>query len=51
MEISNIFKDKDKEGGDGVMDLITAIVLLLRRDINGLIKIALRELKTSRAMG
>ena len=28
-----------------VTDLITAVVRLLRRDINGLVKIALRELE------
>ena len=45
MEISSIFKDEDKEEEDGVTDLITAVVRLLQRDINGLVKIALRELE------
>ena len=45
MEISSIFKDKAKEEGDGVTDLITVVVRLLRRDINGLVKIALRKLE------
>ena len=45
MEIGDIFKDEAKEEGDSVTDLITAVVWLLRRDINGLVKIALGELK------
>jgi len=30
----DIFKDKDKEEGDSVMDLILAVVRLLKEDIN-----------------
>ena len=45
MKISSIFKDEAKEEEDGVTDLITAVVRLLRRDINGLVEIALGELK------
>ena len=45
MEISSIFKDKAKEKGDSVTDLITAVVQLLRRDINRLVKTALEKLE------
>ena len=45
MEISSIFKDEAKEEGDGVTDLITVVVRLLQRDINGLVKTALGELE------
>ena len=45
MEINSIFKDKAKEKGDGVTDLITIVVQLLQRDINRLVKTALKELK------
>ena len=37
--MQGIFKDEDKEEGDGVTDLILAVVKLLRRDINRLVKI------------
>ena len=37
MEIGDIFKDKDKEEGDSITDLILAVVALLERDINGLV--------------
>ena len=43
--MGDIFKDEAKEEGDGVMDLITAVVQLLRRDINRLVKTALEKLK------
>jgi hypothetical protein len=33
----DIFKDKDKEEGDGVIDLILVVVYLLKRDINRLV--------------
>ena len=33
----DIFKDTDKEEGDSVIDLILAVVLLLKRDINRLV--------------
>ena len=33
MEIDNIFKDKAKEEGVGVIDLINRIVLILKRDL------------------
>ena len=45
MKIGDTFKDEDKEEGDGVTDLITIVVRLLRRDINGLVKTALGELE------
>jgi hypothetical protein len=33
----NIFKDKDKEEGDSITDLILAVVELLGRDISRLV--------------
>ena len=45
MEISDIFKDKAKEEGDGVTDLILAVVVLLKRDINRLVVEAQDALK------
>ena len=45
MEIRNIFKDEDEEEGDGVTDLILAVVQLLRRDINRLVVEAQEALK------
>ena len=33
LEIDNIFKDKTKEEGVGVTDLINRIVLILKRDL------------------
>ena len=33
----DIFKDEDKEEGDGVTDLILAVVELLERDISRLV--------------
>ena len=33
----DIFKDKDREKGDSITDLILAVVVLLKRDINGLV--------------
>ena len=33
----DIFKDEDKEEGDGVIDLILAVVELLGRDISRLV--------------
>ena len=33
----DIFKDEDKEEGDGVTDSIIAVVVLLERDINRLV--------------
>jgi hypothetical protein len=33
----DIFKDKDKEEGDGVIDLILVVVELLGRDISRLV--------------
>jgi len=38
LEIYNIFKGKDKEEGDGVMDLILIIVRLLKENINRLVR-------------
>ena len=43
--MGDIFKDEAKEEGNGVTDLIMAVVWLLRRDINGLVEIALGELE------
>ena len=40
LEILDIFEDKDKEEGNSITDFISAVVRLLRRDINGLVKIA-----------
>jgi hypothetical protein len=37
LEIRGIFKDEDKEEGDGVTDLILAVVELLGRDISRLV--------------
>jgi hypothetical protein len=42
LEIGEIFKDKDREEGDSVTDLISAVVALLRRDTDGLAR-AVRE--------
>ena len=36
LEIGNIFKDKAKERGDSVMDLVILICQLLRRDLREL---------------
>ena len=33
LEIDNIFKDKVKEEGVGIIDLINRIVLILKRDL------------------
>jgi hypothetical protein len=38
LEIGEIFKDEDGEEGDSVTDLILAVVALLRRDIDGLVR-------------
>ena len=40
-----IFKDKDKKEGDGVTDLILAVVALLERDIRRLVVEAWDTLK------
>jgi len=45
LKIGDIFKDKDKKEGDSVTDLITAVVWLLRKDINGLVRIIRKALK------
>ena len=37
MEIRDIFKDEDREEGDSITDLIIVVVILLERDINGLV--------------
>ena len=37
LEIGSIFKDKNKKEGDGVIDLILVVVILLERDINRLV--------------
>ena len=41
--MGDIFKDKDKEEGDSVTDLIIAVVRLLERDISRLV-VKAREL-------
>jgi len=41
----DIHKDEDKEEGDGITDLILAVVRLLREDINRLVKIVWEVLK------
>jgi hypothetical protein len=35
--MQDIFKDEDKEEGDGVTDLILVVVALLERDISRLV--------------
>jgi len=35
--MGDIFEDEDEEEGDGVMDLITVVVVLLERDIYRLV--------------
>jgi hypothetical protein len=37
LEMQDIFKDEDKEEGDGITDLILAVVELLGRDISRLV--------------
>jgi hypothetical protein len=39
LEIGEIFKDKDREEGDGVTDLILVVVALLRRDTDRLARV------------
>jgi hypothetical protein len=36
LEMGDVFEDEDEEEGDGVTDLISAVVALLRRDTDGL---------------
>jgi hypothetical protein len=45
LEIGDIFKDEDKERGDGIIDLISAVVELLGRDINRLVVEARKALE------
>jgi len=45
LEIEDIFKDEDKEEGDSITDLILAVVRLLKRDINRLVKIVREALE------
>jgi len=45
--MQNIFKDKDKEEGNSVMDLILVVVSLLGRDISRLVVEVQDALKTS----
>jgi hypothetical protein len=45
LEIEGIFKDEDREEGDGVMDLILVVVELLRRDIDGLARVVREALE------
>jgi hypothetical protein len=37
--MGEIFEDEDREEGDGVTDLILAVVALLRRDTDGLVRV------------
>jgi hypothetical protein len=45
LEIEGIFKDKDGEEGDSVTDLILAVVILLRRDTDGLVRVVREALE------
>ena len=36
LEIGSIFKDKDKEEGDSIMDLVLLVLRILRRDLSKL---------------
>jgi hypothetical protein len=46
LEIGDIFKDKDKKEGDSVTDLILAVlVVLLRRDMDGLARVVQEALE------
>ena len=36
LEAEGIFRDEDKEGGDSVMELVTLVCQLLRRDLREL---------------
>ena len=36
LEIGSIFKDKDREKGDGVMDLVLLVLRILRQDLGEL---------------
>jgi len=38
--MQSIFKDKDKEKGDSITDLILVVVRLFREDINELVVLA-----------
>ena len=39
LEIGSIFKDKAKEGGDSITDLVISVCQLLRRDLQELVNI------------
>ena len=39
LEIGSIFKDKAKEGGDSVTDLVMQVCQLLRQDLQELVNI------------
>ena len=43
--MGDIFKDKDRKEGDGITDLIIAVVALLERDINRLLMEAWETLR------
>jgi hypothetical protein len=45
LEIGEIFKDEDREEGDGITDLILAVVALLRRDTDGLARVVREALE------
>jgi hypothetical protein len=45
LEIEGIFKDEDREERDGVIDLILAVVALLKRDIDGLVRVVREALE------
>ena len=37
LKIGSIFKDEDKEEGDGITDLVLLVLRLLRRDLSELV--------------
>ena len=39
LEIKSIFKDKAKEGGDSIIDLVMQVCQLLRRELQELVNI------------
>ena len=46
--MGDIFKDEDREKRDSVTDLISAVVRLLERDINGLVVEAQKALEPAK---
>jgi hypothetical protein len=45
LEIGEIFKDKDREEGDSITDLILAVVVLLRMDTDRLARVVREALE------